>query len=100
MSLLENEDFRNAVLARYSELSKTLLSNESERERIDSMAAEIEPEVPRDRERWNLSLEAWYKRVDDLRMVITDYDYNNYCIRQLCDLLKLTAEEREYWFGS
>lgn len=100
VSLLENEDFRNAVLVRYSQLSKTLLSDESVLERIDSMAAEIEPEVARDRKRWNLSLEAWYKRVDDLRSVIIDYDYNNYCIRQLCDLLKLTAEEREYWFGS
>lgn len=99
-SLLENEQFRTKLLARYSELSKTLLSNESVLERIDSMAAEIEPEVGRDRERWGLSLDAWYSRVDELRNVIIDYDYNNYCIIRLCDLLDLTDEEREYWFGN
>lgn len=98
-SLLESEDFCTALLTRYSELSKTLLSDESVLARIDSMAAEIEPEVARDRERWGLSLEAWYKRVDDLRGVITGYDYNNYCVDRICYLLSLTAEEREYWFG-
>ncbi len=100
LSLLESEDFRKALLTRYSQLSKTLLSDESVLARIDSMAAEIEPEVGRDRQRWNLSLEAWYKRVDDLRRFITDYDYGNFCIDQVGDLLRLTDEEREYWFGS
>ena len=99
VSLLENEEFRTKFLTRYSELSRTLLSDESVLARIDRMAAEIEPEVARDRERWWLSTDAWYSRVEELRGYIINNDYNNFCIDQVCSILDLTDEERAYWFG-
>jgi len=98
-SLLENEQFRMRLLQRFSELSKTLLSNESVLARIDQMAAEIQPEVYRDRERWWLSYDAWLSRVQELRDYLIVNEYDVFCIERVCDMLDLTDEERMQWFG-
>jgi len=98
-SLMENETFRKKLIARYAELIKGPLSNESMLERIDLMAEKIEPEVSRDRLRWRLSYERWLKEIEKLKSYIVSNDYDEFCTEQLSKLLYLSPEEREMYFG-
>lgn len=98
-AMLKNEDFRDKLLTRFAQLNKTTLSNAHVLARIDEYQALLEPEVARDRERWDMSASSWYSYVDALRDFLIDNDWENHNIDQLCSLLDLTAEEREAYFG-
>lgn len=98
-AMLKNEDFRDKLLTRFAQLNKTTLSNEHVLALIDEYQALLEPEVARDRERWDMSESSWYSYVDSLRSFLIDNDWENHNIDQLCSLLDLTAEEREAYFG-
>lgn len=97
--LAANPEFRDRLLRRFAELNATVLSNENVLAEIDRLQALIEDEVPRDRERWGLSTESWYVWVDRLRSFITDNDWDQHNIDQLCRLLHVSAQEREEYFG-
>lgn len=98
-ALSNNADFRDRLLTRFAELNKTVLSNENVLRLIDEYQALIEPEAARDRERWDLTMDGWYSRVDSLRSFINDNDWEMHNIEQLCSLLNVTPEEREAYFG-
>lgn len=98
-TMLQHPDFRAKVLQRFAELNRTTLSNEHVLALIDQFQALLEPEAARDRERWALDLGSWYSRVDELRAFITDNDWEMHNIDQLCWLLKVSAAEREEYFG-
>ena len=76
-------------------MCQSTLSNAHVLEKIDEMQALIEPEVPRERERWGLSLHSWYTSMDALRSYINDFDYENYMSDRFFDILNLSAEQRE-----
>ena len=97
--LLQHPDFRQRFLARFSELNKTVLSNEHVLAKIDELQALLEPEVPRERRRWGYTLNSWYTQVDKMRKFITDSDWANHNIDQLSILMKLTDEELSTYFG-
>ncbi len=94
-ALLENEEFCLALARRCAEVCQSTLSNAHVLAKIDEMQALIEPEVPRERERWGLSLHSWYTSMDALRSYINDFDYENYMTDRLFDILNLSAEQRE-----
>ena len=98
-NLLKNRYFRDKVLYRFAELNKTVLSNEHVLAKIDEYQALLEPEVPRERKRWDLSTEAWYLRVDELRKFITNNDWEMHNINQICRFLNVGEMEREQIFG-
>ena len=88
-SLIKNEDFKNALYNRAVELFSTTLSNEHVLEKIDELAATVEPEIARDRQRWDLRAESWYLRVDDLRNFIKNYKWDESCLNALKKYLKI-----------
>ena len=88
-TLLKNEEFKNALYNRAVELFSTTLSNEHVLEKIDELAATVEPEIARDRQRWDLRAESWYLRVDDLRNFIKNYKWDESCLKALKKYLKL-----------
>lgn len=94
-----NPDFRDRALTRFAELNKTTLSNENVLRLIDEYQAMLEPEAARDRERWDLTMDGWYSRVDSLRSFINDNNWEMHNIERLCSLLNITPEEREAYFG-
>ncbi len=91
--LLGHPDFRARFLARFAELNRTTLSNEHVLETLDRLADTVAPEVPRERERWGLSLDAWYGQLDTLRAFVRDKDWARHNVEQLTWLLQLTPEE-------
>ena len=67
-----NRAFREQVFTRYAELCRTVFANDYVLQRIDEYEALLEPEMPRDRERWELTMEGWHYEVNKLRDWITD----------------------------
>lgn len=97
-SLVENSEFRAKMLSRYSELTKTTLTDENVLATMDRLAAEIEPEMKRDREFSGISLDYWYKCLNDIRTMLIDEDYRQCSIDTLCEALSVTSDEKEYYF--
>ncbi len=97
--LLNNADFKEQLIARYAEVYNTVLSNQHVLEKIDELAAIVEPEVARDRERWGLELEKWYEEVEALRRFVIDNDYEQLCLDNFCRNVGVSDEQRAQYFG-
>ena len=98
-NLLKNRYFRDKVLYRFAELNKTVLSNEHVLSLIDQYQEQLEPEMKRERQRWNLKLDQWYVRVDELRDFINNNNWEQHNIDQICKFLNVGPMEREQIFG-
>ena len=94
-----NKTFRDKVFSRYAELCKTVLANDHVLELIDEYETLLEPEMPRDRERWDLTMERWHSEVDGLRNWIQDKNWCRYTINRLCTCFNATASEKSEYFG-
>ena len=83
--LIKNPDFKDRFLTRAAEVFKDALSDESVLAEIDRLTAEIEPEVARDYARFGLSTNSWKNSVATLRALITDWHWQQSCIKAICD---------------
>ena len=97
--LINNPEFRQKVLHRYAELSSGVLSNDHVIAKIDQFEALLEPDAPRDRAQWGLSMDEWHAQVDVLRHFIWDNNWEVHSIDKLCWYLHVTPEERAEIFG-
>ena len=75
------------------------MSNEHVLEKIDEYQAYLEPEMPRDRERWHLTMDGWYSEVDKLRNYINENDWANYTVSRLRTTFNMTSAEMQEYFG-
>lgn len=99
MNLSRNQTFREKLIRRYAQLSKGVLSNEHVLEKIEAYQALLEPEMPRECQRWNTSLHGWTVHVDELKAYIRDQDWINYTIDQLLLMFKCSDDEAIEYFG-
>ena len=102
-NVMKNAQFREKFLARCSELMATTLSNENVVARIDYYENLLDPEVPRERERWISTYKAWKNKVQYLRDFILigedGYDQMDNMINKLIDYIGLTDAEIEKYFS-
>ena len=68
----ENETFKQLYYSRYADMMNTVYSCENMNETLDRMLAVIEPEMPRQIERWGGSMEEWEENVDDLKDFVNE----------------------------
>ena len=94
--LLKNEAFCDRFCTRLAEALKGPLSEEAVLRKIDELCAEIESEVPRDHQRWNMG--GWETKVEQLRIFVKN-DWTRKMIDGAAEYCHLTAEEREAYFG-
>ena len=97
-NFIRNPEFRKMFLERFSELLETTLSDEHVLARIDYYAQLLDPEVPRERERWSGSYAAWQERVEELRKFLRDGHIDK-MISALDRFIGLTWEEKQTYFG-
>ena len=97
--LVPVKDFRERVFTRYAELVGGVLSNEHVLEKIDEYQAYLEPEMPRDRERWHLTMDGWYSEVDKLRNYINENNWADYTVSRLRTTFNMTSAEMQEYFG-
>ncbi len=66
-ALFDNPDFFADYIQRYAELSNTIFSCERMIEVLDSMILVIEPEMPRQIQRWGGNINTWNNNVQEVR---------------------------------
>ena len=102
-NVMKNAQFREKFLARTSEMMATTLSNENVVARIDYYEDLLDPEVPRERQRWKNNYKAWKNKVQYLRDFILigedGYDQMDNMINKLIDYIGLTDEEIEKYIS-
>ena len=96
--LIRNADFRDRMLSRYGELVQTVFADDYVLAKMDEYCELLRPELPRDRERWYLTMETWEGRVDLIRDIIRS-GYAKKTVDELCRQLRVTPEERVHYFG-
>lgn len=69
-SLFDNPDFVQAYINRYADLASTTFSCESMLGHFDAMVAELEPEMPRQIDRWGGSMSEWQENLEHMRSQI------------------------------
>ena len=101
--VMKNAQFREKFLARCSELMATTLSNENVVARIDYYEDLLDPEVPRERQRWKNNYKAWKNKVQYRRDFIVvgenGYDQMDNMINKLVDYIGLTQAEIDKYFS-
>lgn len=63
----ENEEVRHQYITRYADLNNTYFSCENLLHVLDSMVAAIEPEMPRQIQRWGGNMNQWQNNVQSVR---------------------------------
>ncbi len=96
-NLIENDEFRLLLANRVAELAAGPLSDDAMFAAIDSLAAEIESEIPRESARWGGDLYTWQCMVDDMRRYCTGRA--DVLIENFSDVLSLTYQEQQEIFG-
>lgn len=92
-SLIQNAVFRDAFLQRLGELREGALKNENVLALIDSLQAQLSPEMEREMLRWGGDTESWNADVDRLRDFINVYDHWALLEESLKTAIGLTDEE-------
>ncbi len=67
LALMENEDFKKTYFERYAELMNTVFTCDNLINHLDSMLQMIEPEMPRQIQRWGGTMNEWQSNVDRLK---------------------------------
>lgn len=99
-SLFENDEFRNQFLTRYGEVWDTALSNEKLMTTVEHYKKLIEPEVEQDRARWfGQGLWAYNSFVEKMEKHFGEQDWQKMCVDRFCELMNVTDEEKELYFG-
>ncbi len=66
----ENEEFRQLYYSRSADMMNTVFSCENMISTLDAMVAVIEPEMPRQIQRWGGSMAEWQSNIQDMRNFI------------------------------
>ena len=97
-SLMKNPEFRQKFLERLSYHMQNTLSPENVVARINYYHDLLEPEVPRERERWNGTVAEWEWYMDKLRNFVTEFDHMGDIVDRLKRYIGLTQEEIDTYF--
>ncbi|TVR82016.1 MAG: T9SS C-terminal target domain-containing protein [Chitinophagaceae bacterium] len=87
--ITENHDVRTKYVNRYSDLLNTHFSYDNLVHILDSMVANIEPEMPRQIQRWGGTMNEWQANVQDVRDFLLTR--TNYLINGLATCYNLTG---------
>ena len=93
--LEENKTFQQLYFSRYADIMNTVYTCDNMITTLDSMLAVIEPEMPRQINRWGGSMTQWRRNVDDLKEFISERcqrldDGAINCYEQITDVHNLT----------
>ena len=98
--LLKSAQGKDLFLKRYAELMDSVLNEEYIIGKIDSVVAQIQPEMQKDRDRWGVSYTTWEKAVEKLRTYVRDGARDKQVLADIQGYFKLTDDEMTAYFGA
>lgn len=96
--LLQNSDFRQRVIQRFSALYGNVLSNQNLINKIEAYRAILTPDMQRDHDRWYLETAVWERCLNNLEELFTKDDWQGRALDNFCRILNISAEERALYF--
>ena len=100
LAVLKSAEGKDAFLKRYAYLMSTVLNEQYINGVIDTLAASNQSEVPRDRERWGLSVASWNSAVQRVRNYVKDGVRTTAVKANLKSYFSLTDEQMAAYFGA
>lgn len=97
-NFIENPEFRQKFLERTSYHMQNTLSTENVLAKIDEFYQLLDPEVPRERERWGSTYDLWVWDVNYMRRFITNTDHLGQMVERLDRYIDLTEDEIDTYF--
>ena len=97
--LMKNPQFKDRFLTRAGQVLNSTLSDENVAAELDRLTDLIRPEVARDYARFGMKQEKWEAMVRYLRSQIVDGQWSLSCQRSLSNILLLSPQEQEHYFG-
>lgn len=98
-AVLANAAGRDLFLKRYAELMGTVLNEEFIIGKIDSTVAIIQPEMEKDRQRWDCSYEGWENSVENMRKYVRDGVRTQGVLTDIQRYFALSDAEMEHYFA-
>lgn len=98
-ALLKSPQGKDLFLKRCDDLFDTVLSEEHFLRELDQLVAQIESEIPADRERWGRSVSGWEKSIQTIRDFVKDGKRTAILQENLKELFGLTEDEMKAYFG-
>ncbi|MBQ7324767.1 MAG: CotH kinase family protein [Clostridia bacterium] len=99
LAAVESKEGKDAFIRRYAELMDTVLNEEYIIGIIDSLAAQVESEVERDRARWGSSVTKWNNSVEKLRAYFRDGVRDENVLEDIQDYFNLSDSQMKSYFG-
>lgn len=96
--LLQNSDFRQRVIQRFSALYGNVLSNQNLINKIEAYRSILTPDMQRDHDRWYLETAVWERCLNNLEELFTKDDWQGRALDNFCRILNISAEERALYF--
>ena len=97
-ALLQSSTFRKTFMEQLGNALSTTLSDENVNAMIDEVAAEIRPEITRDRERWGSTLDRWESMVNDLHKFANGRAAG--MVTYLNNYIAVTQSDRDTYFSN
>ena len=99
-ALLRNTEFKMKLAKRCVELCGGVLSNEHVLAKIDEYQELLDPEMAREHQRWGGSIANFHGGLDAMRSFVTSHDWENYMVRKLLSILRLTDAQKAEVMGT
>ncbi|MDD6466879.1 MAG: CotH kinase family protein [Erysipelotrichaceae bacterium] len=96
-NLMKNAEFRSLFVERLSYNLKNTWNQKIVLQRIDEITSMLEPEIKRDRKRWNYTYQQWIDAVDELKYYCKKRDA--YIKKQAKSYFHLSDAEYKKYFG-
>ena len=96
-AVLENPEGKDAFLKRYDYLMDTILNGDHITGLIDELVTAFESELPRDRKRWNVSMDTWEEEINFVRQFVSNRKKR--VVQDLQSYFQMSTKQIEYYFG-
>ncbi|MBO4280843.1 MAG: CotH kinase family protein [Lachnospiraceae bacterium] len=98
-NLLKNPEFKDMFLRRYAELMDSFLNEKVITAEIDRYVAFLEPEIEKDRERWDYSVSGWRSSVQALYDYVKGEARTKNVLRDIKNYFNLSDAQMKEYFG-
>lgn len=98
-AVLRSEAGRDVFLRRWAALLKTNLNETYVLGYIDQLVKQIESEMPRDRARWNATMDQWYYYVEYISKHVKNNERSKAALTDLQNYFGLSDAQMEHYFS-
>lgn len=99
VGLIKNPEFKDKFLTRFGYLLNNVFTEDKLQALIDKLTGQLRGDVVRERQKWHSAYKTYDEGLQRLYNVLHKYNYKGRIVNSVCKTLRLTAAERQKYFG-